>query len=366
MNKKTPLFDCHKQLGARLVGFAGWEMPVQYKGPIAEHMAVREHAGLFDVSHMGRFEVRGPDALAFVDFVTANDPKTLHDFQAQYTLLLNENGGIVDDLLVYRRNDERYFLVVNAATTEKDWVWLKSHIGPFNCTLIDHSAAFAQMAIQGPTAERILQRLTATNLDRIPAFSFGRFDIEKVDTMTARTGYTGEDGFEIYCFANDAKHLWNRLLVTGAADGLEPCGLAARNTLRLEAKMMLYGTDMNESTTALEAALGWVVRLDKGDFIGRDAIKAQKAEGVTRRICGFEVLDRVPAREGYEIVREGRRLGVVTSGSPAPFLKKNIGLAYLPVEFTKPGTDIDVIVRGRTVPARVVKTPFYTRKKAFD
>jgi aminomethyltransferase len=364
MIRKTPLNEIHRSLGARMVEFARWDMPVQYAGPIPEHLAVREAAGLFDVSHMGEVEVQGRGATDFVDHITANDVRGLDDNQAHYTLLLNETGGIVDDLLVYRIADDHYLLVVNAGTTEKDFEWIRSHAGEFDCEVTNTSDSYAQIAIQGPAAERILQKLTPTMLDRIAGFWSQRTLVDGVRTRVSRTGYTGEDGFEIYCASEDAPHIWNRLLDVGAPDGLVPCGLAARNTLRLESKMPLYGHDIDDATSPLEAGLGWVVKLDKGDFVGRDALVRQKAEGLARRLVGFEVLDRAPARDGYAIVKDGVRVGTVTSGSPAPYLKKNIGLVYLPVEHAKVGTDIGVEIRGRVVPAVVVKTPFYKRERA--
>jgi aminomethyltransferase len=366
MVKKTPLNEAHRQLGARMVEFAGWHMPVQYSGPIAEHMAVREAAGLFDVSHMGQIEVRGRDALRLVDLVTANDPKALDDNQVQYSLLLNPTGGLVDDLLVYRIDEAHFLLVVNAATTRKDFEWIHSHAGGLECDIRDTSAAYALLALQGPSAEMILQEFTPTSLDHIPSFWSQRVMIEGARTRVSRTGYTGEDGFEILCAPEDALHLWNRLLVTGVEGGLVACGLAARNTLRLEAKLMLYGNDIDDTTPALEAGLGWVVKLNKGDFIGRDALVELKRAGLTRRLVGFEMLDRAPARDGYAVVKDGTRVGVVTSGSPAPFLKKNIGLAYLPAELAAVNTRVEVLVRERPVPAVVVKTPFYKRGRVFD
>jgi aminomethyltransferase len=366
MIKKTPLNEIHRSLGGRMVEYAGWDMPVQFAGPIPEHMAVRDAAGLFDVSHMGEIEVRGVDAIALVDYVTANNPRELTDHQAQYSVMCNERGGIVDDLLVYRLGAEHIFLVVNAGTTDKDFDWIQSHSGRFNCELSNTSSAYAQIAIQGPIAERVLQELTPSMLDRIPGFWSQSVAIDGFRTLVSRTGYTGEDGFEIYCSPQHAAHIWNRLMMVGSGQGLVPCGLAARNTLRLESKMALYGNDINDDTTPLEAGLGWVVKLDKGDFVGRDALVAQKQEGVRRRLVGFEVLDRAPARDGYTVVKDGAEIGTVTSGSPAPYLKKNIGLAYLPTEHAKVGTEIGIVVRGRTVPAVVVKTPFYKRKQVFD
>jgi glycine cleavage system T protein (aminomethyltransferase) len=366
MLKRTPLYEAHVSIGARMVEFAGWEMPVQYTGHVQEHMAVRHAAGLFDVSHMGEFEIRGADALALVQLVTTNDASKLEDNQVQYSIVTNEAAGVLDDLLVYRINAEYFLVVVNAGTTDSDFEWIKSHAGSMNVEVHNTSHGFALLALQGPYAERILQQLTDHMLDRIPYYWSQRVLVDGVDCRVSRTGYTGEDGFEILCYANDARHLWNRLLVMGHDDGLLPCGLAARNTLRLEAAFRLYGHDMDQTTTPLEAGLGWVVKLAKGDFIGRDPLVRQKQEGLTRRLVGFEVLDRAPARDGYPAVIGDQQVGVVTSGSPAPLLKKNIGLAYLPVDHTAIGTEFFVVIRGRKVPARVVETPFYKRDRKFD
>jgi aminomethyltransferase len=366
MLKRTPLYDSHVSLGARMVDFTGWEMPVQYSGPIAEHMAVREAAGLFDVSHMGEIEVTGPDALALVQAVTTNDASKLEDNQVQYSTLTNEGGGVIDDLLVYRINSEYFLLVVNASGADSDFEWIKGRAGSLNAEVHNTSAAFALLAIQGPRSERILQELSDRMLDRIPYYWSQRLAVDGVDCLVSRTGYTGEDGFEIMCEADRALRVWNRLLVTGHESGLLPCGLAARNTLRLEAAFRLYGNDMDQSTTPLEAGLGWVVKLGKGPFVGREALQRQKAEGLKRKLVGFEVLDRAPARDGYPVVVNGAKVGSVASGSPAPYLKKNIGLVYLPTEYAAVGTDFSVVVRGRNVPARVVETPFYRRERKFD
>ena len=366
MIKKTPLNEAHKALGARLVEFAGWELPVQYAGPIPEHMAVREAAGLFDVSHMGEIEVRGRQAIELVDFLTVNDVRSLDDNAAHYTMFLNEAGGIIDDLLVYRVSKYHLILVVNAGTTEKDLNWILQHSPKFECEVANNSPLYAQIAIQGPKAESILQNLTSTLLDKIPSFNHQVAELDGIRCRISRSGYTGEDGFEIYLDASHAAKIWNRLLVVGSVQGLAPCGLAARNTLRLESKMALYGNDIDETTSPLEAGLGWVVKMDKGEFIGRAALEQQKRDGLTRKLVGFEMLDKAPARDGYEVVIDGTVVGRVTSGSPAPFLKKNIGLAYLPTAHAAVGTSIGILVRGREVPAVVVKTPFYKRTRKFD
>ena len=366
MLKRTPLYDSHVSLGARMVDFAGWEMPVQYSGLIPEHMAVREAAGLFDVSHMGEIEVTGRDALALVQLVTTNDASKLQDNQVQYSTFTNEAGGVIDDLLVYRINSEYFLLVVNASGTDIDFDWVKTRADSLGVEVSNTSAAFALLALQGPRSERILQDLSDHMLDRIPYYWSQRVAVDGVSCLVSRTGYTGEDGFEIMCDADRALHVWNRLLITGHDRGLKPCGLAARNTLRLEAGLRLYGNDMDQTTTPLEAGLGWVVKLGKGPFIGREVLVQQKAEGLKRKLVGFEVLDKAPARDGYPAIVNGAEVGSVTSGSPAPYLKKNIGFVYMPIEYSAIGTEFFVVVRGRNIPARVVETPFYKREKKFD
>jgi aminomethyltransferase len=366
MLKRTPLYDSHVLLGARMVEFAGWEMPVQYSGPIPEHMGVRQAAGLFDVSHMGEIEVRGADALALVQRLTTNDVARLQDNQVQYSTMTNDQGGVIDDLLVYRINETYYLLVVNASGIDTDFEWIAQHHGTLDVDVQNTSDAFALLALQGPRAEFILQRICDHMLDRIPYYWSQQVAVDGVSCRVSRTGYTGEDGFEILCEATAAKRIWNRLLVIGHEDGLLPCGLAARNTLRLEAALRLYGNDMDQTTTPLEAGLGWVVKLNKGDFIGRDALQRQKAEGLRRKLVGFEVLDKAPARDGYPVVINGQQVSSVASGSYAPFLKKNIGMVYLPIEHTGIGTEFSIVIRGREVLARVVEIPFYKRERKFD
>lgn len=366
MLKRTPLYEAHLAAGARMVDFAGWDMPVQYSGPMPEHMAVRQAAGLFDVSHMGEIEVIGDDALRLVQRLTTNDVSKLEDGQVQYSLMTNESGGVIDDLLVYRLNREFFLLIVNAAGIESDFEWIKKQAASDRVEVRNVSATFALLALQGPRAERILQPLADHMLDRIPYYWSQEVEIENARCRVSRTGYTGEDGFEILCEATSARHIWNRLLLTGKGEGLIPCGLAARNTLRLEAAFRLYGRDMDQTTTPLEAGLAWTVKLAKGHFIGRDVLQRQKEQGLTRKLVGFWVMDKAPARDGYPVIAGGREVGVVASGSPAPFLKKNIGLVYVPIEHTRIGTELFVSVRGRQVPARVVETPFYKREKKLD
>ena len=350
-----------------MVDFGGWDMPVQYPaGTIEEHMRTRTHAGLFDVSHMGEIDVKGPDAIAFVNRLTSNDVTKLVDDQAQYSALTTPLGTVIDDLLVYRLAADHLLLVVNASTTDKDWEWIKSHHSGESVQLNNVSADYCQLALQGPDAHSILQKLTDLPLGEIKYYHFTHGSVDGVAGIVSRTGYTGEDGFEVYAPADRAEQLWNKILdagQTGTPIGVLPCGLAARNTLRLEAGMALYGNDIDDTTTLLEANLGWICKLDKGDFTGRDALARQKAEGIKRKLVGFEVTDRGIARDHQEILVAGERIGHVTSGSPAPFLKKNIGLAYVPVEYATVGQQIQVDVRGRLVGAQVVKTPFYKRQK---
>ena len=363
--KKTPLNAAHRALGGKMVDFGGWDMPVQYPtGVIEEHMATRTRAGLFDVSHMGEIWVEGPDSIAFVNSITSNDVTKLVDGQAHYSTLPNADGGVVDDLLVYRFGPEKLLLVVNAGTTEKDWDWISSHKGEFNVTLNNASADYCQIAIQGPRATEILQRLTETDLSAIKYYWFTTGQVDGVDSIISRTGYTGEDGFEVYAAAEKAEQLWNKMLETGMEEGLTPCGLAARNTLRLEAGMSLYGHEISDEISPLEANLGWITKLNKdGDFVGREKIAGLKEAGLERKLVGFEMTEPGIARDGFDVYVNGEKAGTVTSGSPAPFLKKNIGMAFVPTEFANVGQEIKIDVRGKQLSAVVVPTPFYKREK---
>lgn len=346
-----------------MVDFGGWDMPVQYSGTIEEHMAVRTAAGIFDVSHMGEIEIRGPQALALIQYVTTNDAAKLVDGQAHYSALTYPEGTFVDDILVHRLGPEHYFLCVNASNRLKDVEWIRSWSDSFDVEIIDSSDNYTQLAIQGPKAIGILQPLVDIDLKAIKYYWFTQGHVDRVPAIIAHTGYTGEDGFEIYFDPNESEHIWNRILDIGRAEGLMPCGLAARNTLRLEAKMALYGNDIDETTTVLEADLGWIFKPNKGDFIGRDRLIKQREEGLTRKLIGFEMIERGIARDHYPIYVGGKQMGQVTSGSPAPFLQKNIGLAYLPIEQTAVETRFEVDIRGRRVAAEVVSTPFYKRAK---
>ncbi len=362
--RRTPLHAVHRDSRAKMVPFGGWEMPVEYSGLIAEHMAVRQAAGLFDVSHMGELEVAGPGALAFLQRVTSNNVAKLADGQAQYSALTLPNGAAVDDVIVSRHSAERYLLVVNASNIEKDWAWLARQ-EPRDCELRNRSDEFALLALQGPLAQMILQQLTPLALREIGYSRFAVGDVVGCQATVSRTGYTGEDGFEIMVENRHAEPLWLALMDRGREHGLLPAGLGARDTLRLEARMCLYGNDLDESTSLVEAGLGWIVSLDpvKGDFVGRAALEAHKHKGTPRKLVGFEMVGRGIARHGYQVHLGDECLGQVTSGTYAPFLQKNIGLCYLPVARAAPGTEFDVDVRGRRVAARVVPTPFYKRQR---
>jgi aminomethyltransferase len=368
--KKTPLNATHRRMGGRMVDFGGWDMPVQYPaGTIEEHLRTRTYAGLFDVSHMGEIDVRGPGSIAFINSITSNDTSKLIDGQAQYSALTTPQGTVIDDLLVYRFAADQFTLVVNAGTTIKDWDWIASHPRDESVALKNVSSDYCQLALQGPDALKILQKLTDLPLEEIKYYHFDQGEVDGVAAIVSRTGYSGEDGFEVYAAADKADQLWDKILDagnSGSPEGVLPCGLAARNTLRLEAAMALYGHEIDETTTLLEANLGWICKFNKGDFIGREVLARQKEEGVKRRLVGFEITDRGIARDGQDVVVDDEKVGRVTSGSPAPFLKKNIGLAYVPVEFAGAGQQIYIDVRGRLVAAQVVKTPFYKRERGLS
>ncbi len=360
--RKTALHAAHRRLGAKIVNFGGWEMPVEYSGIIAEHLATRTAAGLFDVSHMGEIEIRGPRALELVQTVTCNDAARLAIGQAQYSGLMTPQGTFVDDLLVHKISDTHYFLCVNASNQDKDY----EHIRSYNRVGADVENAgprYTQLAIQGPKAVEILQGFTAVALEPIKYYRFTFGQVNGVECLIARTGYTGEDGFEIYFDPKHSEKMWFDLLEAGRGRGLVPCGLGARNTLRLEAGMCLYGHEIDGTTTVWEANLGWICKLEKGDFLGRDILARQKKEGIQRILAGFEMQDRLIARDGCPVFIGGREAGHVTSGSPAPFLKKNIGMAYVPMESSALGTLIEIGVRANRGSARIVATPFYRRGK---
>ncbi|HEY6136881.1 MAG TPA: glycine cleavage system aminomethyltransferase GcvT [Thermoanaerobaculia bacterium] len=358
--KKTPLNSLEHELGGKMIDFGGWELPVQFSGILEEHEAVRSGAGLFDVSHMGEITVKGPQALALLQQSTCNDVSKLEDGRAQYNGLLYPTAGFVDDIVIYRMGPDDYFVVVNASNQDKDFEWIADAAKAMDVEVENVGADYAQLALQGPNAEKVLQPLADVDLSAIKYYRFARGNVDGVPAIVSRTGYTGEDGFELYIAPAESQRIFRKLIESG---DVKPCGLGARDTLRLEAKMALYGNDIDETTTPLEAELGWIVKLDKGDFFGRDVLQRESAEGPRRKLVGFEMVDRGIARHGYPIVDGKEEIGVVTSGTHSPTLKKPIGLAYLPPEKSAPGTELMVLIRGRETRARVVPTPFYKRRK---
>lgn len=362
--KRTPLYACHVEAGGRLVPFAGWEMPVQYRSVLEEHKAVRERVGLFDVSHMGEIEVRGARAVELLQFVTSNDVRKLTPGRIHYTGLMTPRGTFVDDLLVHKFAEDRFFLVVNAANKAKDYAYLCEQAGSFDgVEVLDRSDDFAQIAIQGPAAEKVLQGLTEADLAEIKYYRFVEGKVSGIPSLIARTGYTAEDGFEVYLAPDSAPEIWRTLLAAGAAEGILPCGLAARDLLRFEGSMPLYGNEIDDSTTPFEAGLGWIVKLEKGAFLGRERLLTQHAEGVARRLVGFELRGRGIARHGYPLWSGSHRVGSVTSGSHSPSVGTALGMGYVPTALAEPGTELEVEIRGQRVEAVVVPTPFYKRPR---
>jgi aminomethyltransferase len=354
--KRTPFHDIHVALGAKIVPFAGYEMPVQYPtGITAEHKAVRQTAGLFDVSHMGEFMIAGPQAVEFVNYVTTNDVAKLGVGQVHYSTILNDRGTIEDDCLVYRF-ENHLMMVVNASNVAKDLAHIAQHLDRFDARIADISEQIALLALQGPHAERILANLTKTDLGRIGYYHFTEGQVSGHDTIISRTGYTGEDGFELYFENEHADAIWSAIMATGE---VTPAGLGARDSLRLEMGMALYGNDIDDTTTPLEANLGWLVKLKKGDFVGRDALIAQKERGLERRLIGFTTAERSFPRHGYPVRYEGVDYGQVRSGTMSPSLEVPIGTCYLPIGGTADGTTFAIVIRGRDVAATVVKMPFY-------
>ena len=358
--QKTVLNPAHRALGAKMVDFAGWDMPVEYDGIIAEHLAVRHAAGLFDVSHMGEIDIEGPQALNLVQQVTCNDAARLAIGQAQYSALLTERGTFVDDIIVHKMSETRYFLCVNAGNRSSDYEHIKAQ-NRFDAVVLNVSDDYTQLALQGPKAAAILQPLTDAEVGGLKRYWFAFGKVLGVECLVARTGYTGEDGFELYFNPMHSEKVWAGLLEAGADQGLAPAGLGARNTLRLEAGYALYGHEIDASTTVWEVNLGWICKMKKGDFTGREALARQKETGVARKLAGFEMRGRGIARDGYPVFSAGEQCGQVTSGSPAPFLKKNIGLTYLPAEVAAPGNRIFIGIRRSQVEAEVVSVPFYKR-----
>lgn len=363
--KKTPLHPSHLALGARMVPFGGWDMPVEYSGITAEHMAVRTAAGLFDVSHMGEVEIAGPGALDAVQYISSNDAAKLQVGQIQYSALTTPEGTFVDDLLVYRLGPSHYLLVINAGNIDKDVPWIKARAEEAapGVAVVDNSDRYALLAIQGPRSQEILQTQTAIDLSAMKYYWFAHGEIAAIRGTVSRTGYTGEDGFEVMVPAAMGPQLWDALLQAGHSAGLIPAGLGARDTLRLEAGMRLHGNDIDEAHTVVEADLGWIVGWKKDKFLGRDVLHEQKANGVERTLVGFEMVDRAIARHGHPVFVDDREVGVVTSGTQTPFLKKALGLAYVPPALREPGTEIQIDIRGRRARATVVPLPFYKRQK---
>jgi aminomethyltransferase len=360
--KKTPLNARHHASNARMVPFAGWEMPVEYTGITAEHMAVRARAGVFDVSHMGEIEIAGRNAEAAMRRIVCSDPARLKVGQAQYSGLLTPDGTFLDDLIVYRMAPIHFLLVVNASNTAKDFAWISEQVKSVgDAAAIDSSSRYALLALCGPASRDVLQPLTGVELGDIKPFWFAHGEVANARATIARTGYTGEDGYEIFVPPNMADRVWQAILESGRPAGVVPAGLGARDTLRLEAALRLYGNDIDETTTVLEAGLGWMIGWTNDTFIGRDRLLAQKAGGVTRRLVGFEMVDRGIARHGYRVLQGDTAVGVVTSGTQTPYLGKAIGMAYVPIEQSKPGSEIHIDIRGRAAAARVVPMPFYKR-----
>jgi aminomethyltransferase len=363
--KKTPLHAWHRAHNARMVEFGGWDMPVEYSGIADEHIAVRTRAGLFDVSHMGEIEIAGADALRAVQHITSNDASRLAQGQIQYSALTTPQGTFVDDVLTYKLADDHFMLVVNASNIVKDFHWIAQHVKQTggDAAAVNTSSRYALLALQGPAAKDVLQTLTGVDLSAIKYYWFATGEVAAVRVTVSRTGYTGEDGFEVFVPPNAAERVWDAILYAGKAAGVVPAALGARDTLRLEASMRLYGNDMDDTTTVVEADLNWIVGWKKGSFIGSDVLRHQKTGGTTRKLVGFEMLERAIGRHGYDVYVDGQKAGVVTSGTQTPYLKKAIGMAYLPVDRTSPGTEFEIDIRGRRAKAGVVTMPFYKRSK---
>lgn len=360
--KRTPLYEAHLKQNAKMVPFAGWEMPIEYTGLVEEHHAVRQAAGIFDVSHMGEVTVDGPDAVAFVDYLVANDVTTLVDNQVLYTHMCYENGGTVDDLLVYRLGAERLILVINASNIDKDVAWILEHKRDFKVTVTNTSDEVGEVAVQGPMAQAVLQKLTSYDLSDIKFFFCAEHvEIAGVDCLVSRTGYTGEDGFEVYMKATLTESVWDAILKAGQAEGLKPAGLGCRDTLRFEASLPLYGNELSADISPLEAGLGMFVKLEAGDFIGKAALVTQKSDGVSKKIVGFEMVEAGIPRHGYEVLKDGVIIGMVTTGYFSPTLEKNIGLALIQAEYAKLDAEFDIQIRKKTKVAKQISKRFYQK-----
>ncbi|MBR7554197.1 glycine cleavage system aminomethyltransferase GcvT [Allobacillus sp. GCM10007491] len=363
--KQTPLYSVYKEYGGKTIDFGGWALPVQFAGIKEEHHTTREKAGLFDVSHMGEIAVKGENSESFLQKMVTNNVSKIKIGQAQYTFMCNEHGGVIDDFLIYKLDENDYLLVVNAANTEKDFNWLKRH-QTNGVDVEDVSPQYAQLALQGPKAEQILQKLTDSNLKEIKFFRFDasvEFHGIEGKAIVSRTGYTGEDGFEIYLQSSSVAALWKAILEAGEEEGIQPVGLGARDTLRFEAGLALYGQDLSEEITPIEAGLGFAVKIDKeADFIGKEALTEQKTNGSSRKLVGFEMLDKGIPRHGYEVLKNENVIGHVTSGTQSPTLGKNLGTALIPSDLANEGEEIDIQVRKKTLKAKIIPTPFYKRK----
>lgn len=360
--KRTSLYEKHLEWGGKIIDFAGWELPVQYEGLVAEHQAVRERAGLFDVSHMGEVSVKGPQAASFVQYLVTNDTSIMHKNQVIYAQMCYEHGGIVDDLLVYKFDEDEYFLVINASNVEKDFAWMQQVAEPFEVTLVNLSESYSELALQGPVAEKVLQQLTAFDLSEIGFFCLQRdVDIDGMNCLVSRTGYTGEDGFEIYVSHDDAPRLWDRILSVGQAHGVKPAGLGARDTLRFEATLPLYGQEIDKDITPLEAGLGIFVKLDTDDFIGKEALVTQKTEGLKRKLVGFEMIGKGIPRHEYRVLKDGIDIGFVTTGYKSPSTGRTIGLAMVDIAYSAMDTVFDIQIRKKISQAKVVSKRFYNK-----
>lgn len=359
--KRTPLYEEHQAAKAKLIDFGGWEMPVQYAGVIEEHHAVRQRAGLFDTSHMGEIDVRGKDALAYVQMLITNDASILKDGKILYSPMCYPNGGIVDDLLVYRYDVEHFLIVVNASNTDKDYAWMLDQIKNFEVSVDNVSDQYVQLALQGPLAEMILQRITNVDLSKLVYYTFTHGEVDGIACLISRTGYTGEDGFEVYCSPEFGRQIWRKILEVGASDGVQPIGLGARDTLRFEARLPLYGNELGAEITPLEAGIGFFVKLDKADFVGKDALQIQKEQGVPRKLVGLEMVGRGIARSHYPLQKDGEDIGFVTSGSFSPTLNKNIALGLIRADLAVQGELLDVLIREKAVQAKIIPSLFYKR-----
>ncbi|MCL1975070.1 MAG: glycine cleavage system aminomethyltransferase GcvT [Firmicutes bacterium] len=363
MLKRTPLYECHIDLGAKMVDFGGWEMPIQYTSIIEEHQATREKAGLFDVSHMGEIIMKGSSSRAVLGKLVAADLDALAPQKIAYSFFTMENGGVVDDLLIYMVSDTEYFLVVNASNTDKDFAWLKEKVAELSpeVEVINYSDDYGQIAIQGPCAQDILQKLTKFDLSLIKFFTFATITVCEEDVLVSRTGYTGEDGFEIYCKPSQATELWHALLKAGESDGLAPIGLGARDTLRFESALPLYGHELSADITPIEAGLKFFVKFGVDDFLGRDILERQVAQGTTRKLAGIEMIERGIPRDGYRIEKDGQDVGYITSGAFSPTFKKGLAMVLLQTDIVQIDNEVDVVIRDKKVKAKIVKLPFYKK-----